>query len=201
MDTQDLLNPIRKVIEAIFFRCGELGIIPREILEGPGWINRSSLFLACKHSEYNYKSEIVNPVVAESFYRLLSLTQDGSHGDGNLSLGVDKYLFKSSSDYLYKSCLYCLFDIIVWFKEYMDNNSNEEENKNKWERKESWILGKVQKIENGWGTFVPDVGQEKVSILPSVVEENNLEVNTTVKIITQLSKDGKKTHIKNLSRV
>lgn len=203
-NTEDMLNPIRKIIERIFRRMAEQGIIPETILANKGWINGSSLFLANKHSDYELLNEITPPLVNENIHRLLNIIQDASHGEGELKLKVDHYLKSAQSDYLYRSCVYLMFDLLLWFKEFMKNNPDKETNKNLWKSKVSngdWITGRVTRIaENGWGTFQPDNALTKISIRPEMVIENQLILNDSIKIISEPSPDGAKTFIKAISR-
>src|SRR5690606_24601093 len=68
-NTEDMLNPIRKIIERMFILMADRGIIPEAIISNKGWINGSSLFLANKHSDYEHLSEITPPLVSENIDR------------------------------------------------------------------------------------------------------------------------------------
>ncbi len=203
-NTEDMLNPIRKIIERVFTRMAENGIIPEVILSNKGWINGSSLFLANKHSDYEHLCEIIPPVISESIHRLLNIIQDASHGDGELRLKVDRYLKSAQSDYLYRSCVYLLFDLLLWFKDFMENNRDKTTNKARWKSKLSngeWITGKVTRIaENGWGTFQPDNAHATISIPPKMVSDTGLNEDEAIKVIAEPSPDGTKTFIKAISR-
>lgn len=147
-NSEDLLTPLRKIIERVFEKLGEIGIIPEKILSGEGWINRSSLFLSRKHSEFEHIKEFIPPIVAENFHRLLNITHDASHLGGNLKLKSDQYIQQANSDYLYRSCAYLLLDILLWFNSFVEEHSDIEENKNLWKAKET-IQGLIQKDEAG----------------------------------------------------
>lgn len=202
-NTEDMLNPIRKIMEHLFIRLAEKGIIPQAIVDNNGWINGSSLFLANKHSNYEHLSEIIPPLVSENIHRLLNITQDASHGDGKLKLKVDQYLRTTHTDFLYRSCVYLLFDLLIWFKDFMENNTVIEANKARWKNKfdsTDWIKGTVIRIANGWGTFQPDNAHSTISILPNMVAEHQLNETESIKVITELSSNGNKTHIIEISR-
>lgn len=202
--TEDLLNLIRKIIERIFIRMSELGIIPDDIISNRGWINGSSLFLANKHLEYEQLEVITPKVISENIHRLLNIIQDASHGEGDLKLKVDQYLRSTQTDYLYRSCVYLLFDIIFWFKDLVSNNKDVEANKSNWKRKENndkWIMGTVIQIaENGWGTFLPDNDINTISIPPDMVKFNEIIKEQKITITTKPSPCGTKTYIKEISR-
>ena len=198
-NTEDMLNPIRKIIERVFTRMAEKDIIPEAILSNKGWINGSSLFLSNKHSDYEHVSEIIPPVISENIHRLLNIIQDASHGDGELRLKVDKYLKSAQSDYLYRSCVFLLFDLLLWFKDFMVNNGDEDANKNRWKSKLSngeWIAGIVTRIaDNGWGTFQPNDAHATISIPPKLVNDNRLTVSEKVRVIAEPSPNRSKTFI------
>ncbi|MFA5229025.1 MAG: hypothetical protein WC446_04690 [Candidatus Paceibacterota bacterium] len=203
-NTGDMLAPIRKTIERMFTRMAEKGIIPEAILSNEGWINGSSKFLANKHSDYEHVSEITPPLISENFYRLLNITQDGLHGDGALRFKVDNYLKATQSDFLYRSCVYLLFDLLIWFKEFMENNSDNDTNEARWKRKVcigDWITGTVSRVaENGWGTFKPDNDIKLIGIPPPMLKDNDIKEGDSIKVITMPSDDSKKTHIKDIRK-
>lgn len=134
--TAEHLNAIRKVVERVIKKLSTFNLIPREIAENKGWINGSSLFISNKHSDFGYEGELFHPLIAHSFHRLLDVLQDGSHGEGTLKWRVDEYLKTSKNLYLVKSSAYLLFEILVWFKTFIDQNPNKEVNLNLWSRKE-----------------------------------------------------------------
>ena len=203
-NTEDMLNPIRKIIERMFILMADRGIIPEAIISNKGWINGSSIFLANKHSDYEHLSEITPPLVSENIHRLLNIIQDASHGEGELKLKVDQYLKTAQSDFLYRSSVYLLFDLLLWFKEFMENNLDKDTNKARWKSKVSngdWITGTVTRIaDNGWGTFQPENAHNTVSIPPKMVADNQLKEADSIKIIAEPSPDGTKTFIKAISR-
>lgn len=127
--TEDLLNPIRKIIEALFAKLRELGIIPTDVKS----LNESSRFLSNKQKDYMI-FEYIHPLVCENLHRLLNIIQDASHGAGELRLGVDEYLKSNKSDFLYKSSVYLLFDILAWFRNFIDNHDDVESNKTFWQK-------------------------------------------------------------------
>ncbi|MEX1014195.1 MAG: hypothetical protein WDZ80_03480, partial [Candidatus Paceibacterota bacterium] len=109
------LTPLRKIIENLFAYLKSIDLLPAEIAEEKGWINKSSRFLAGRDDRYVYNEKLLPPLIAESIHRLLNITQDGSHGDGELRLAVDDYLASTKNNYLFVSTTYLLFDILSWF--------------------------------------------------------------------------------------
>lgn len=202
--TEDLLNPIRKIIERMFIRLAEIGIIPDDIISNRGWINGSSLFLANKHLDYEQLEEIAPKVISENIHRLLNIIQDASHGDGDLKLRVDQYLRSTQTDYLYRSCVYLLFDILIWFKDLVYSNKDVEVNKSRWKRKENteeWISGTIIRIVgNGFGVFQPDNDTDTIGIHPDMVKIYELNKGEEIKVTTKPSPCGSKTYIKEISK-
>lgn len=201
--TEDMLNPIRKIIERMFTRMSEQGFIPEAIISNNGWINGSSIFLANKHSNFEHLSEIAPPLISENIYRLLNIIQDGSHGEGTLRLKVDQYLKSAQSDYLYRSCVYLLFDLLIWFKELMQNNTCADDNKARWKTlvNDEWIEGTIIRVApNGWGTFQPNNGTPDIGIPENMMIDNSIKESDTIKITVKPNANGTKKHIKEISK-
>ena len=133
-NAEDRINSIRQILERMFSKLSELNIIPKEIKENKGWINGSSLFLSNKHNDYQHLDSFIDPLVAFNLYHLLQVLQDASHDDDNLKLKIVQYFKGLNNDYLYKSCIYSFFDIIVWFKKFIEQNPNAEENLKLWKK-------------------------------------------------------------------
>lgn len=123
---QDSLTEIRKVIESLFESLVEKNIIPFDIWRNHGHINGCSLFLSSKHDDYHFRKKVVPSLVSINLYQLLSKTQDASHSNGDLRLKVDTYLNSTNNDYFYKSCIFSLFDLLLWFKEFHKNFSSDQ---------------------------------------------------------------------------
>ena len=147
---QDSLTGIRKIVEAIFTKLNELGCIPDAIIEDKGWISGSSFFLSGKNSNYTYNQNIIHPVVAFNIFKILSVSQDGSHDQGS-NLGVDNYMASNSNTFLYQSVILLLLDILDWLKPFIDNNPDKKINKVKWElkEKEGFHAGIIEQDEQG----------------------------------------------------
>lgn len=198
INQQDALSPIRKILEAIFKKLNNIGLIPDEIQNGQGAINGASIFLAGINNEYNYEEELIHPVISESIRHLIGLTQDASHNEGN-KLGADTYLSNTSNTFLYQSLCYSMIEVLEYLKPFIDNNGDVDKNKTKWEaianksyNSNDWILGKVFRITDGWGTFKSESGLI-TSIIPKMVEKHKLQEGDKINVVTKPS--GEKTHI------
>ncbi|WP_292946921.1 hypothetical protein [Olleya sp. UBA1516] len=200
---QDSLTGIRKIIEAIFTKLNEIGCIPDEITQDKGWISGSSFFLSGKNTNYSYRQEIIHPVIAFNIFKILSISQDGSHNEGS-KLGVDAYMASNSNTFLYQSTVLLLLDCLDWFKSFLDNNADKVTNESKWDKIQPTVLnntlkGEVSRIaDNGWGTFKDVNGSTEIGIPPAMVASSNLSVRQKVEIVTEPSPDGTKIFIKDI---
>ncbi|MBA6154676.1 hypothetical protein [Gelidibacter maritimus] len=199
---QDSLNGIRKIIEAVFIKLNEIGCIPDEIIHDQGWINGSGKFLSGRHRDYLHKHEVIHPVVAFNIFKILNVTQDGSHNEGK-SLGVDAYMASNKNTFLYQSVVLLLLDTLDYMKTFIDNNADKALNQLKWEAKPStnslsneWIRGEISRIaDNNYGTFQPEDGGNTISILPEIIAQYSLTADQIIEVTTKPSRCGTKTFI------
>ena len=108
---------------------------------------------------------------------------------------------------MFKSVLFQLVDVLVWFKQYVDGKpktknwqlieaDNDVSQNETWIEGE-WISGRIKRIaENGWGTLLPNSSIKRISIPPKMVEDNNLKEGDTISVLTKIS--GTKIHIKEI---
>lgn len=199
INTENLFNSIRKIIEKLFATFNKLKLLPDEVYR-KGSINQSSLYLSSNNKSYTIKSEILHPTIAFLLWNILKVIQDASHNNDNLTLKIDQHVREINTPYLYKSVVYQLLDILIWFKKHADENPDKEKNKLLWEyiSEGEWIRGKVIRIaENGYGTFEPLSGGEKLTIIPIKVKEFRLNVQQMIEVITKQDIKGK-TLIENI---
>ncbi|PLX14018.1 MAG: hypothetical protein C0594_00565 [Marinilabiliales bacterium] len=206
-DTEDAFNPIRKILELLFGKLNKIGVIPDEIINGDGWINKSSLFLSGMHSNYKWKDNPMHPTVTFLLYAVLQISQDASHVlEDKLKLKVDQFICTNKSPYLYRSVINQLLDILMWFKRFMNENPDVDKNRSLWEKvdnnsKDGWIRGEVTAIAaNGYGTFHPESGRATLSIVPKMISENNILTGQIIEVITEPSPDGSRTYIKQIRK-
>ena len=155
--TKDNLLPLRKIIENSFDKLFELGIIPEEIYKAG--LN-PTVKLLCNNksnSGYTVVKDFMHPSMAYFFDNLVFITQDSQHDKKGLKLNVDEYISNIKSPYLFKSLVFQLLDYLIWLKEFIDENSNPEVNKNLWTKNEnivtatndSDLIGQLQQDEEG----------------------------------------------------
>lgn len=208
-DSTDKFNQIRKIVEDLFRAFNKYGLLPNEFVHPNVALNPSSRFLCGQEQsnstsndlkKYKLKEDAVVPEQIAHFLRsILTITQGGSHRSK-----IDAHVGSLKTPYLFKSVLFQLLDVLVWFKQYIDSNPKPEN----WELVEwhheidnNWLSGQVLRIaENGWGTFKPDDSYDTISIPPKMVIENHLEETELIEVITEPSPDGSKTFIKTIKR-
>jgi hypothetical protein len=125
-------------------------------------------------------------------WNLINTTNDGSHKDREgLNLDIIDFVDNQNTEYLFKGNIFRLFDILIYFKEYIDKieNSTETIYWLKIETSENkWIYGTVQESSNGWGNFYSDCCQyERISIS----QERMLKLNINEKIHIRLGSNPK----------
>ncbi|MFW5983295.1 MAG: hypothetical protein ACOCQ4_02250 [bacterium] len=121
-NTRDLFNPLRKIIEQLFAAFNKFELLPDEVHKGNGSINKSCNFLSGKNDDYELHAEILPPVITRTLWNSLQIIQDASHADEKLHLKVDEHVQKLNTDFLHKSVVYQLLDVLVWFKKFIDSN-------------------------------------------------------------------------------
>lgn len=174
-DVQDFFNPARKIIERIFGKLKK-----QEKLPPLDTLNKMSRFLSHGFYEdeeciYRQTSVIMHSALAHSLKFYLNVTQDGSHGDGNLNLQIDSYARDCPNTYLFKSILFIAMDLLLWYKNLALTSSKE------WEGNVKFIyIGKLEKTPLGtWfaGDYRIGNGQSlregaKIGIIKYVTNSN-----------------------------
>lgn len=123
-NVQDYFNPARKIVERMMAKCMELNILPPDTT-----LNNASRYFSntSNDNHIRLKEEIMPRALAESFFYFLKITQDGSHDENDMTLGVDKYVRESKNINLYRTILYIVMDLLVWFdKVYKKYENNQE---------------------------------------------------------------------------
>jgi len=206
---KDSFTPIRKILERLFTKLNKLSIIPDEIFAEKGCVNKSSLFLAGRHEKFSINEGLIHPVICSLLHSFLQITQDSSHDNDHLRLKVSQFVDEMQTQYLFQASLFQLFEILIWFKNFIDNHPDPDQNKKLWSEiahdplpGEAWIPGIVSRIaENGFGTFQPDNHSKSLSIMPYSITLNNLNENDKIEITTKPDPTGTKTHIDQIRKI
>lgn len=123
--TEDLISA-RKILEGIFQKLVSIGILPKEL---EGKLNPQCRVLECKDQSFIHIKEVVHPLIAFITSNILYITQDEGHLKDGLDLNVDKFRQNQGTNYLLYSITYSLVDIMIWFKQFFDENTSTETNK------------------------------------------------------------------------
>ena len=184
---------IRKIIEDLFVAFHKYSLLPIEFVSPSVALNQSSIFLSgaeqnektdAVYKRYKHLEETHLPQQIANYIRsILGITQAGSHRSV-----IDKHVQFVKSPYLFKSVLFQLLDILVWFKMYVDASPKIEN----WQKVEDesleeispseLISGKVinHNSEKGFAFFEPDSGEANTFIPPHLVAANNLSTGKVV---------------------
>jgi len=181
---KDAFTSIRKVMEKLFIKLHEFGVIPNKINDD-GILNQKSYFITGTHKEFILKQQFhIDKSAAFLITTLLKITQDGSHIiSRENALKIDDFVTSQQTQHLLKSSIHILFDILIYFKEYIDKLENSTETILYEEVDEEWISGTVSKGKNGWGSFNSDCRKhERVGIPKNKMLHLKIDEKITVKI-------------------
>lgn len=121
-DVQDYFNPARKIVERIKDKCIDMKILPHNTS-----LNNASRIFSGVDMYIGLKEEYMPKPLAESFFYFLKITQDGSHDENDMSLGVDKYVRDTKNINLYRTILYIAMDLLLWFDRIQDKYKENKE--------------------------------------------------------------------------
>ena len=207
-------NQIRKIVEDVFLAFNKYDLLPSEFIQPNIAINQTSKFLCGQEQDErtsaNYKkyklneAAIVPNQIAYYLRSILSVTQDGSHRSN-----IDAHVSALRTPYLYKSVLFQLLDVLVWFKQYVDAKPK---TKN-WEllfadndasQNETWIEGEVINYNSikEFAFLNPYDGSDNQFIPPHLVTDHSLINGCKVKGVIEEYIDNRtgdqKTRVKKI---
>lgn len=109
--TEDYFNPTRNLVECVFNRGRENGILP-SIPE----LNKMARFCSGEEIDgFKLYEAILPDVLKKCLKYFLDITNDGSHSRYDLSLKVREYVRENQNINLYRSILYIAMDILLWY--------------------------------------------------------------------------------------
>jgi hypothetical protein len=127
-DPKLYFNPLRKIMDDLFIACNKYGFIPDVFVKPSVALNESSKFLSGgAEKAYQLVSPFFPKVVSDNVRSILSVCQPAAH-----RAEIDNFIAEVNTPYLLLSITYQLLDVLLWFKHYVDNNDNIEENKTKY---------------------------------------------------------------------
>ena len=186
-------NTIRKIVEDLFKAFAKFKLLPLDFIEPQVALNPSSIFLAGRdqnektntiYKKYKNKKEThLHPQIINFLKNILYVVQNASHRSE-----IDDYVRQIRTPFLFKSILFQLFDVIIWFKDYVDSNPKREnweivEIKEAPEESVEFIQGIViNKNIKGFAFFKSDDLDQNIFIPPLLVERKSLEDGMKIKI-------------------
>ena len=198
LSIEDPFNIIRKIVEDLFMSFCKFRLLPLEFVTPGVALNESSKFLTGKAADgnpfiergYRNLEETHLPShIASSLRSLLSITQSGSHRSS-----IDLHVKTIKTPYLFKSMLFQLFDILTWFKAYVDSDPKKEnwikvesESETSLEDEQDAVMGKVINInlQKGFAFLKPDAFGDNIFIPPHLVTNHSLEEQMHIKVMVE----------------
>lgn len=116
---QDYFNPARKIFERIVSDLKQRNILPKISLNAVARLLKSNTEFV---EGFRLKEPIMEKPLAHSLKFFLDMTQDGSHDDCDLQLGVDKYVRSRQNINLFRSVFYILLDLLLWYSDKITEN-------------------------------------------------------------------------------
>ncbi|WP_026713747.1 hypothetical protein [Flavobacterium daejeonense] len=180
-------NTIRKITEDLFMAFAKFNLLPSEFVMPSVSLNEASKFLAGKSPDgtfftekgYQHLEETHLPKQIAFYLRsILSVTQAGSHRSE-----IDIFVKSVKTSFLFKSVLFQLFDVVVWFKMYVDSNPIsqnwtivEPDTANNITDADTVIGGIVINLntQKGFAFFKPNEGGDNIFIPPHLVANHSL---------------------------
>lgn len=206
-------NSIRKILEDLFSAFHKFNLLPSEFVRPNVALNQSSIFLAGQeqnektdpiYKQHRHLEETHLPSQIAYYLRsLLGVTQAGSHRSN-----IGEHVRTVKTPYLFKSVLFQLMDVLIWFKMYVDSNpktenwevvENKENNTKSSEVDTNLICGKVINInpQKGFAFFQPDALSENVFIPPHLVNDFSLQNEMPVQVEIEEYLDHRTGELKN----
>jgi hypothetical protein len=106
-------------------RLVKLNIIPNEVSKENGRLSKTIRLLSGGvESGYKFNEGILNPLISESLKWVSEICNDASHATENLRINVHSFIQSQRSPYLYYATIYQLFDILLWFGEFVAKNQD-----------------------------------------------------------------------------
>lgn len=207
-------NQIRKLVEDIFLTFNKYDLLPSEFVYPNVAINQTSKFLCGqeqdertddKYKKYTLNEEAVVPNQIAYYLRsILSVAQAGSHRSS-----IDAHVTALRTPYLFKSVLFQLLDVLVWFKQYLDSKPKTRnwilnDPDNTLDTSGKWLIGEVinYNIQKGFAFLKPDNSPSGIFIPPHLVTEfsliNGLKVKGEIEEYTDNRTEELKTRVKNI---
>lgn len=115
--TYKYFTPVRMIFEDIVNGLEERKYLPENLSLNsvPDFLNQSEV------DGFVLNRPIMHKTLVHALDFFLDITQDGSHTRKKVPLGVMDYVRNRQNTNLYKSVLYIIMDVLLWYKDLLDN--------------------------------------------------------------------------------
>lgn len=181
-------NPLRKIMDDLFIAFNKYGLLPDVFVSPSVALNESSKFLSGQIERGCQLNGAVFPkVVSDNVRNILGVCQPASHRSE-----IDDFVAQVNTPYLLLSVTYQLLDVLLWFKNFIDNNNNIEANRTLYKKVEAGI-------ESSFTTSI--IGQDEkgnyhcgeIIITYKIMNENNYQIGDEIRIIKIANNTNEKT--------
>lgn len=120
--------PLRQIMEDIFKAFNQFGFIPDIFVKPEVAFGESSDFLAGKIKKYYQLYDPIFPnIIAKYSDNIIKVCNPASHRSE-----IDSFIRERNSSYTLLSITYQMLDLLLWIKDYFDQNPNISENTQKY---------------------------------------------------------------------
>lgn len=184
LDHQTYYTQLRLILEWMFRDANKRGLLHDKCIDDKKKVNltESSLFMAGKPTKYLgvYCAVAHFPkIIADNVKNLLEITGGASHTaepEESDLFNLQAYWEQVKTPYLLYSLTFMLCDILIWYMEYIDKNSDYANNVSHWKeifQSESQLTGKITNIiPSGLAFLKPEASNnpnENCSIKPQLL--------------------------------
>jgi hypothetical protein len=170
-NSEEFLNPLRKVIEDLLKAFNKFGFLPDCFVERSVAMNEASRFLSGEWVKDCLQTSAPFPdLILNMMKQVVQVCQAGSH-----RTEVDEFIRKNDTPFLLKAILFQLLDILIWFKKFVDQNNDKNLNQSTWRAFDG--TGKIEKDSYGNyhvnGILIPEF----------TITKNHLVVGDRIKLL------------------
>lgn len=116
-NTENYFNAARQIWEQVYDGCKKQKFLPPALT-----LNGTANYLAMKRTGcYTPEIKLMPSTLAHSLQFFLDITQDGSHKDSDLKLGVIDYVNAEKNVNLYRTIVYIAMDLLLWYQKLSSN--------------------------------------------------------------------------------
>lgn len=206
IDHKVYYTPLRIVLESIFRDANKKGLLHDKCIASSGKLNltESCLFLAGKHTKYlGVYSDIAHfpKIIADNIKNILEITGGASHTSEPEKaelVNLHTHWTQVKTPFLLYSLTFMLCDILIWYKDYISQNSDININKSHWKNitQNNILTGKITNFSSTGFAYLKPNGsidpKENCSIKPECCYCQNIKSGDmlTVEYIIKQNKLG-----------